>query len=238
MIKKEVNNLDKEIEKINAAKASLEEIKDGMVIGIGSGSTVAKLIELLGKKVKDEGLDLLTVPTSYQVQQLLVDSGIPITSLDEHPDLDIAIDGADEVDKNLNLIKGGGAALTQEKIVDSAANRLIIIVDSGKLVDNLGEKFPVPIEVIPMALPLVKKRLRKYTENFKLRMAVKKLGPVVSDNGNFIIDAQISDLKDRDLKDLEKNLNAIPGIVENGLFINMTDTVYVGEGKGARKITK
>jgi ribose 5-phosphate isomerase A len=229
--------MSKELEKKNAAEASLENVKDGMIIGIGSGSTVAILIELLVDKIKDEQLDILTVPTSYQVQQLLVKSKIPITTLDEHPDLDIAIDGADEVDEKLNLIKGGGAALTQEKIVDSCTKNLIIIVDSAKMVEKLGEKFKVPIEIIPQGLPLVKKRLRAFSDDFQLRMAQKKLGPVITDNGNFIIDAKL-DLSGKNLKELEKNLNIIPGVIENGLFIDMTEIVYVGNQDGAEKIVK
>ncbi|MHA1311190.1 MAG: ribose 5-phosphate isomerase A [Candidatus Helarchaeota archaeon] len=229
--------MDKETEKVNAAKASLENIKDGMVIGIGSGSTVAKLIKLLGNKAKEEELEILTVPTSFQVRQLLVEAKIPITTLDEHPFLDIAIDGADEVDRNLNLIKGGGAALTQEKIIDSCTKNLIIIVDSGKLVNNLGEKFAVPLEIIPQALPLVNDRLKIFSDNFELRMAKKKLGPIITDNGNFIIDMRIPDLSNRNLKELEKELNVIPGVIENGLFIDMTKIVYVGTQDGAKKIT-
>jgi ribose 5-phosphate isomerase A len=229
--------MSKELEKKNAAEASLENVKDGMIIGIGSGSTVAILIELLVDKIKDEQLDILTVPTSYQVQQLLVKSKIPITTLDEHPDLDIAIDGADEVNEKLNLIKGGGAALTQEKIVDSCTKNLIIIVDSAKMVEKLGEKFKVPIEIIPQGLPLVKKRLRAFSDDFQLRMAQKKLGPVITDNGNFIIDAKL-DLSGKNLKELEKNLNIIPGVIENGLFIDMTEIVYVGNQDGAEKIVK
>ena len=230
--------MSKELEKINAAKASLENVKDGMVVGIGSGSTVARLIELLGEKIKKDGLKILTVPTSYQVQQLLVEAKIPITTLDEHPKLDIAIDGADEVDENLNLIKGGGAALTQEKIVDSCTEKLIIIVDKAKMVKKLGENFPVPLEVIPQALPLVKSRLKAITNDFELKMAKMKLGPVITDNGNFIIHAKIPDLWKRNLKELEKELNSIPGIIENGLFVDMTKIVYVGNEKGAEKITK
>ncbi|MHA1269669.1 MAG: ribose 5-phosphate isomerase A [Candidatus Helarchaeota archaeon] len=230
--------MSKELEKINAAKACLENVKDGMIIGIGSGSTVAKMIELLSVKIKEENLEILTIPTSYQVQQLLVKEKIPITTLDEHPNLDIAIDGADEVDPNLNLIKGGGAALTQEKIIDSCTEKLIIIVDSGKLVENLGEKFRVPIEIIPQALPLVNRMLKAYSNDFQLRMAEKKLGPIITDNGNFIIDAKIPDLSKRDIKMLEMELNTIPGVVENGLFVDMTEVVYVGEKTGSKKITK
>ena len=220
--------MDKELEKLNAAKACIELIEDGMLIGIGSGSTVAKFIKLLGEKIKKEGINVLTIPTSYQVRQLLVSEKIPITSLEEHPEPDIAIDGADEVDNNLNLIKGGGAALTQEKIVDSSSKRLIIIVDSGKLVDYLGQKFKLPIEIIPMSFPLVKTKLKAYASEVSLRMAEKKLGPVITDNGNFILDIKIPDLHKKDLKLLEMELNSIPGVIENGLFIDMTEKVYVG----------
>ena len=227
-----------DIKKYNAAQACLEHVKDGMNVGIGSGSTVAIFIELLSKKIKEEKLNIITVPTSYQVKELLINNGIPISSLDVHSDLDVAIDGADEIDDNLNCIKGGGAALTQEKIVDSCTNTLIIIADESKLVKNLGEKFAVPIEILPMALPLVKKRLTTISKEFTLRMAQRKLGPVISDNGNFIIDIKISDLSKRNLESLEKEINNIPGVIENGLFVNMTKLAYIGLETGVKKLTK
>jgi ribose 5-phosphate isomerase A len=227
----------KEKSKINAAKAAVEYIKDGQIVGIGSGSTVAHAIHSLAEKIKRTGIKILTVSTSFQSAILLAEYRIRITSLDEHPVLDIAIDGTDEYDQNFNLIKGGGGALTQEKIVDSAAKRLIIITDESKKVDFLGEKAALPIEIIPMAYKTVANRLReKYTTEFQLRLAAKKLGPVITDNGNFIIDARFSKIKDPAA--LEMELNNIPGVLENGLFVNMTDLIIVGYEDRVEKLEK
>lgn len=211
---------------MTAAKAAVEYIENNQIVGIGSGSTIAHAIHCLGDKIQDTGIKILAVPTSFQSALLLIDYNIPMTTLNEHPILDIAIDGTDEVDPNFNLIKGGGAALTQEKIIDSAAKKLIIIADESKKVKFLGEKAALPIEVIPIALKTVSIRIKELTTEIQLRMAVKKLGPVVTDNGNFIIDARFSKIKDP--VSLEKELNVIPGVVENGLFVNMTDIVIIG----------
>ncbi len=216
--------------------AAVNHIESGQVIGVGSGTTIEFFIELLKKRIITENLKIEAVPTSYQSNLLLIQSNIPITSLNEHPELDLAIDGADEIDPNLNLIKGGGAALTQEKIVDSAAKKFIVISDESKRVNNLGEKFRVPIEIIPMALESVMIKLELYSSDCVLREAVKKMGPVVTDNGNFIIDAKITDIKNP--KHLELNLNGIPGIIENGLFIDMADVVYIGTNSGVIKLPK
>ncbi len=219
--------VNKEKCKLTAARAAVEYIKDNQIVGIGSGSTIAHAIHCLGEKIQSTGIKIMAVPTSYQSAMLLTEYNIPITTLNEHPVLDIAIDGTDEVDPNFNLIKGGGAALTQEKIIDSAAKKLIIIADESKKVKFLGEKTALPIEVIPMALKTVTNKIKELTTEIKLRMAVKKLGPVVTDNGNFIIDARFSKIKDPE--SLEKELNVIPGVVENGLFVNMTDIVIIGQ---------
>jgi ribose 5-phosphate isomerase A len=218
-----------------SAKAALEQIKDGMVIGMGSGSTVMHLINLTGQRIKNEELDIMAVPTSYHTAQLCIASNIRLTSLDEHPSLALAVDGADEVDPNLNLIKGGGAALTKEKIVANASKLLLILVDEGKLVKNLGEKSPLPLEVLPFAKSTVFNQLKEYGTP-QVRMSDKKLGPVVTDNGNFIID--IFDLRVSDFNKMEKQLNTIPGVIENGLFVNMADIVYVGSEKGVKTLTK
>ena len=218
-----------------SAKAALEQIKDGMIIGMGSGSTVMHLINLIGQRIKNDEIDIMAVPTSYETAQLCISSGIRLTTLDEHPSLALAVDGADEVDPNLNLIKGGGAALTKEKIVGSAAKLLAILVDESKLVKTLGEIAPLPLEVLPFAKSTVLNQLKEFGIP-QVRMSNRKLGPVVTDNGNFIID--IFDLRIRDFSKMEKQLNAIPGVIENGLFVNMADIVYVGSEKGVKTLTK
>lgn len=221
--------------KRRAALAALKHVKDNMVIGVGTGSTVSCFIEFLGEKVR-EGLKILAVPTSYQSAILLSEQKIPLTTLMNHHSLDIVVDGADEVDPDLNLIKGGGAALTQEKIVASATNHLIIIVDSSKLVKRLGENGAVPIEVIPMAWKLVKTKLEKKGAKVVLREGMGKAGPVVTDNGNFVLDAYFTQISDPSR--LESELKAIPGVVESGLFIGMAELVYVGSDKDLKILRK
>lgn len=223
--------------KIKAAEAALSEVKDGMVIGIGTGSTVAFFIEMLGKKVAKEKLKVMGVPTSYQSAYLAADAGIQITTLDERPVLDLAVDGTDEVDEDLNLIKGGGAALTREKIVDSAAKRFVVIADASKRVDVLGAKFALPIEVMPIARRTAMKRISLLGGEPKLRDGGdRKDGPCVSDNGNFIVDVKFDAIKDA--RALECELKRIPGVVECGLFVNMAHTVYLGDDKGVKRIDK
>ena len=221
--------------KITAAKEAVKYVEDGMILGMGSGSTIAHAISFLQERILNEGLNIKAIPTSSQSYFLLKDNKIPITTLNEYPEIDLAIDGADEVDQDLNLIKGGGGALTQEKIVDSSAKKLIIIVDETKIVKILGQ-FPLPVEVIPCALTKVVNFLRELTTEVIVRNAVKKLGPVVTDNGNYIVDAKFH--KIRDPKALEMQLNNCPGIVENGLFVNMTDLVLVGTESAVKKIAK
>jgi ribose 5-phosphate isomerase A len=227
---------DKETQKRMAAKAALEHIETDQVIGIGSGSTVEYLIKFLKERMLSEKLKIQAVPTSYQSAFLLMQNKIPLTSLNEHPELDLAIDGADEIDLALNLIKGAGAALTQEKIVDSMAKKFIIIADESKKVNKLGEKMPIPIEIIPLSLNAVLMRLRKFTSNYTLREAIKKMGPVITDNSNFIVDAKISNIQNP--KELELEINGIPGVVENGLFIEMAHIAYIGSEKGIIKLTR
>jgi ribose 5-phosphate isomerase A len=202
-------------------------VKDGDVVGLGTGSTTHYFIEKLGKMIKNEEIDIMGVPTSYQSFFLARDSNIPVTTLDEH-DIDIAVDGADEVDPELNLIKGGGAAHTLEKIVDESADRFIVIVDGSKIVSKLGN-FPVPVEVIPNATRTVKNHLIQMGGNPSLRMAERKDGPVVTDNGNFIYDVKFTI---KNPKKLETELNTIPGVVENGIFSQIVDEVIIGRDNG------
>ncbi|MCX8169477.1 MAG: ribose 5-phosphate isomerase A [Candidatus Methanomethyliaceae archaeon] len=223
------------IEKINAAKAALDEIKDGFIVGIGTGSTVAIFIRLLGEKIRNEGIKIKAIPTSYQSAYIAMENGIELTSLEEYPEIDLAVDGADEVDSELNLIKGGGAALTREKIVDSSAKKFVVIVDSSKLVKRLGERCAVPIEVIPMAWKKVAKAVERLGGKAVLRDGGdRKDGPIITDNGNFIIDARFEKIE----RDLEVKLKIIPGVVEVGLFMDMVDVVYVGNKEGFKKLSK
>jgi len=227
---------DKETQKEMAARAAIKHIETDQVIGIGSGSTIEYFVKLLRQRMLLEELKIAAVPTSYQSTFLLIQNQIPLTTLNEHPELEIAIDGADEIDPSLNLIKGAGAALTQEKIVDSMAEKIIIIADESKMVKNLGEKMPIPIEIMPTALACVTKRLKAYTNEFTLREADKKLGPIITDNGNFIIDAKITDIVNPKMLELE--LKGIPGVVENGLFIEMAHIAYIGSKKGIIELNR
>ncbi len=223
--------------KRRAAEAALGEVKDGQVLGIGTGSTVAIFIELLGERVRGEGLRVLGVPTSYQSAYLAAANGIQLTTLDEHPDLDLAVDGADEVDGELNLIKGGGAALTREKIVDSAAERFVVVADRSKLVRVLGEKMPVPVEVLPIARRTAMRRIELLGGEPRLRDGGdRKDGPLVTDNGNFIVDARFGPIKD--CRVLEARLKSIPGVVEDGLFIGMAQTAFIGSEEGVERIDR
>jgi ribose 5-phosphate isomerase A len=210
-----------------------EQIKDGDVVGLGTGSTTHFFIEKLGKRIKDEDLKILGIPTSYQSFFLAKDVNIQITTLEEH-DVDIAVDGADEVDPEFNLIKGGGAAHTLEKIVDSSAAKFVVIVDGSKMVDKLGN-FPVPVEVIPQASRPVRNHLIKMGGAPTMRMAERKDGPVVTDNGNFIYDVKFT-LDDP--KAMELELNSIPGVVENGIFTQLVDEVLVGTENGVKTLKK
>ena len=222
-----------------ARRAVDELVRDGMVVGLGSGSTAALAVRRLGERVREEGLDILCVPTSYQIALLATEVGLKLTSLNEHPEPDIAIDGADQVDEELNLIKGGGAALTLEKIVDSAARKLAIIVDESKLASRLGENgLPVPIEVLPAALRVVLKRLEGLgATDVRVREAGKgKVGPVVTDNGNLMVDAYFGPISNPG--GLEASIKALPGVIEVGLFVGMTDVLYVGARDGSvRKLS-
>lgn len=212
--------------------AAAELVKDGNVVGLGTGSTTHYFIEKLGNRIMEEGMDIMGIPTSYQSFLLAKNSGISITTLEEH-DIDIAVDGADEVDSSLNLIKGGGAAHTLEKIVDSAANKFIVIVDGSKIVDKLG-KFPVPLEVIPQACRTVSDYVGQLGGVPDLRMAKRKDGPVITDNGNFILDVKFESIEDPAY--LEKELNFIPGVVENGIFSGIVDEVLVGTSEGVKAL--
>lgn len=219
------------------AKEALKFIEDDMIVGLGTGSTTAYFLEYLGKLIMEEELeDVYGVPTSYQARLLALEYGVPVVGLDEVDAIDIAVDGADEVDLNLNLIKGRGAALTMEKIVEYRAGTFLVLVDESKLVERLGQKMPVPIEVIPAAWRAIKEELEVFNATAELRMASKKDGPVVTENGNFILDARFHRIDDP--LDLEIELNNIPGVVENGIFADIADIVLVGKREGVKRLER
>jgi ribose 5-phosphate isomerase A len=223
--------------KQNAAKSAMKLIPTKGALGLGSGSTVAIFAEELGRKATTEEADVRVVPSSYQAYQLAVKYKIPLTNLDLDPILELTVDGADEVDKNLNLTKGGGGALLQEKVVASASKKLIIIVDESKLVDNLATRFEIPVEILPFSLGVVKRKIAEMGILPKMREAQKKMGPVVTDNGNFILDLKFPEPITNPAK-VAVDLKMIPGVIETGLFIGMTDEVHVGTKEGAYIINK
>jgi len=212
--------------KKRAALEAVKHVKDGYTIGLGSGSTATYAIQQIGKIIKQKSWRILGVPTSHQSFLLAVDCGIPITSLVEHPKLDLNIDGADQIDPDLNMIKGMGGALTREKIVASASKRNIIVADKTKLVKKLGTNHPVPVEVLPMATRMVMFKIRKMGGKPVLREGKGKIGPIITDNGNFIIDGDFGPIKTPG--ELNTKLKCISGVIETGLFIKMADIIYIG----------
>ena len=224
--------------KAAACTAVDDWVRDGMFIGVGSGSTIVFAVRHIAEKVKVDGFHLKCVPTSFQAKQLITENGLTLSDLETKPGLDLAIDGADEVDASLTLIKGGGACLTQEKIIASCAKKFIVIADYRKDSEFLGQRWTkgVPLEVIPMAYNPVKVRIeREYGGRAVLRMAQHKAGPVVTDNGNFILDWDFDRQRAWDWKEVNHKVKMIPGVVETGLFVGMTDKVYFGMADGSVK---
>lgn len=221
--------------KQNAALEAVKHVKDGFIVGLGSGSTAAFAIEALGERIKKENLHIMGVPTSYQAFLLAVECGIPITTLDEHPIVDVTIDGADQITPELYLIKGGGAAMAREKIVAAASKLNVIVADQPKKVNFLGENNQfVPIEVLPFAIPLVKKKIVALGGKPVVREGKGKLGPIITDNGNAVIDTYFGEIKYP--AELAIKAKMIPGVVETGFFINLTDIVYTGSVDKVEKI--
>ncbi len=211
------------------AAAAVEQIRDGMVLGLGSGSTAALMIQALGAKLKSGELrDITGVTTSFQGEVLAAELGIPLKSLNAIERIDLAIDGADEVDPSFQLIKGGGACHVQEKLVARRADRFVVVVDATKLVETLNLGFLLPVEVLPGAWRQVQGQLGEMGGDAQLRMAVRKAGPVVTDQGNLVLDVKFAG-GITDPVSLEKEINNLPGVLENGLFVNITDQVLVGE---------
>lgn len=225
-----------ELGKKNAAFRAVEEnVKKNMILGIGSGSTVVYAVKKIAEINQNNNLNLKCIPTSFQSHQLILENGLTLVSLDQYPEIDLDIDGADEIDKSLNLIKGGGGCLVQEKIIASAAKKLVIIADYTKKSEILGENWHkgVPIEVIPLALVPIIMKFEKLGGKPVLRMAKAKAGPVVSDNGNFIIDVDFGRIENP--LDLNLMILQIPGVVDTGLFLGMAQTAYIGQKDGTVK---
>ena len=211
------------------ANAAIKEVKSDMIIGLGSGSTAALMIKSLAGEIRSGKLkNIIGVATSFQSEVLALELEIPLVDLASVSQIDLAIDGADEVDPGFQLIKGGGACHVREKLVASKANQLLIVVDETKIVQNLNLSFPLPVEVLPNAWKQVQEVLSKMDGNSTLRMANKKAGPVVTDQGNLILDVFFNE-GIKNTKEIEMSINNIPGVLENGLFVDLTDKVLVGK---------
>lgn len=208
-----------------AAHRAVEYVRDGMVVGLGTGSTTRYAVEKLGEMVK-EGLDIVGIPTSLETEELAKKVGIPLSTIDEH-DIDLTIDGADQVDRDLNLIKGGGGALLREKMVASCSREEIIIVDESKIVDEFS--FPLPVEVVKFGWKSVARKL----ESMGLEPARREF---VTDNGNYILDCRYEVIENPE--EMERMLNGIPGVVENGLFVGLATMVIAGTSEGAKTIRR
>lgn len=220
--------------KIEAAAEALKHVEDGMRLGIGTGSTAEEFVRLLAEKVAD-GLTVRGVPTSERTARLCLELGVPLNSLEELPELDLTIDGADEVDSRLTLIKGGGGALLREKIVAAASRRMIVIADASKVVETLGA-YPLPIEVNPFGLAATRIAIGKVAANLGLKCELVQRGqngtPFRTDGGHFILDASFGLIPDAEA--LANALNTIPGVVEHGLFINLASLAIIAGPAGVR----
>jgi ribose 5-phosphate isomerase A len=220
---------EKRSKKEKAAESAASRVKDGTVIGLGTGSTAELAIKSIGKRIKEEVLEILGVPTSLRTEMIALDCGVPLTTLSEHSSLAICIDGADQVDSQLNLIKGGGGAHTREKIVSYAAKELVICVEEEKVVELLNK--PVPLEILPFASKIVEKQVKELGGKPILRMNGSRGGYFVTEQGNLVIDADFGVIKDP--KEMSAALSSIVGSLEHGIFTNTTE-VHVGNDKGVK----
>lgn len=220
-----------EAEKELAGRAAAKLVREGDIVGLGTGSTAYFAVVEIGERVK-AGLKIVGVPTSVATAELARNLGIPLTTLEEHPEIDITIDGADEIDPRLNLIKGGGGALLREKVVASVTKKMVVVSDSTKIVPALG-KFPLPVEIVPFARPVVERKIASLGATSKLRL--KPDGqPFITDNGNYILDASFGEIEDPPF--VAKTLNETPGVVEHGLFIGFARLALVGRGTSVEEI--
>lgn len=220
---------DREREKFVAARRGVEFVEDGMLLGLGTGSTADHTIRMIGERVR-EGLSVRAIPSSRRSEQLAREVGIPLIGFDAATRLDLTLDGADEVDPRFSLIKGGGGALLREKIVASASKRVVILVDSAKPVTVLGA-FPLPVEVVPFGWQVVAERIAGRGARPELRRAASG-EPFVTDEGHHILDCHFGQISNPGA--LARWLNGIPGVVEHGLFVNLAHLVIVGRGESAQ----
>jgi ribose 5-phosphate isomerase A len=219
-------------EKEVAARASLDFIRDGAVVGLGSGSTATDVLRLLGERIR-AGLKILGIPTSRKTAELAATQGIPLTTFDQIQQIDVTIDGADEFDPQLSLIKGGGGALLHEKVVASASRQVVIVADSSKQVPVLG-MFPLPVEVIAFAESLVRKRIEALGASVVLRQSNGR--PFVTDEGHHILDCSFGQIPDP--PSLALKLNDMPGIVEHGLFVGIATVVLIARGNDVTELKR
>jgi ribose 5-phosphate isomerase A len=222
-----------DLEKEAAGRAAAKLVQDGDVVGLGTGSTAYFAVIALGERVK-AGLKIIGIPTSVATADLARRVGIPLTTLDEHPEIDITIDGADEIDPNLNLIKGGGGALTREKVVATVSKKMVVVADSSKVVKTLG-KFPLPVEVIAFARTVIEKKIGALGGLPKLRMRPDG-SPYLTDNGNEILDCSFGKIADP--AGLARSLSEMPGVVEHGLFIGVAKVAFVGRGDSVEEFRR
>jgi ribose 5-phosphate isomerase A len=223
--------------KRRAVLKALQPVRNGWIIGVGSGTTTAYALAEISRLAKAKRLELSIVPTSHQIEHLAIAHGLRIQTMNEAQTVDYAIDGADQVEvPSLNVVKGGGGAMLREKIVDSAAQKLAIVVDERKLVKHLGEKQPIPLEVSPHAYKSIQVKITNIGGRAHLRESTEKAGPVITDNGNFILDADFGRI--RHPTQLDHRLKMLPGVLETGLFLKMVDCVYVGRKDGKVEVLR
>lgn len=220
------------LKKVAGEKAA-EYVQNGMALGLGTGSTVQYFVEKLGEMV-GEGLDVIGVPTSKRTEELARKVGVPLSTLEETPSLDLAVDGADEVDPNLNLIKGMGGALLREKIVASSSKEFIVIADDSKVVERLGTKSPLPVEVTQFGWTSVKEWIAKLGSIPKRRMI--EGNPYLTDNQNYLLECEFKGIDDPYA--LDASLHKLPGVVETGLFLDLTCRVIIGKESGVEELEK
>jgi ribose 5-phosphate isomerase A len=218
-------------QKRRAGERAAAEVEDGDVVGLGTGSTAAHAIRAIGEAI-ESGLDVRGVPTSFDARRRAREAGVPVRSLDEIDGIDLAIDGADRIDRDRTAIKGGGAAHAREKVVDAAADRFVVVADPSKVVDTLSH--PIPLEVLPDARAAVERTVTALDGTPTLRRAEAKDGPVVTDNGNLILDCAFGPVDDPE--GVARALSDVPGVLEHGLFVDLVDAVYIGTDGGVEQL--
>ena len=221
--------MNREHQKKIASEKATEEIQDGMILGLGTGSTVYYALLKIGQMVKN-GLDIIGIPTSDGTEKIAVEQGIPLSSLSVYSKIDLTIDGADEVDSHLNLIKGGGAALVREKIIANASQRILIVVDESKVSHIIGTSFALPVEIVKFGWEATQREVNKICKQSDIRGGI--VNPLITVNGNYILDCHFDGIPKPEF--VEQQLNNIPGVVENGIFVKLADKVIIGTSTGIR----